>query len=63
MFSSRQSDLAALTDDYRTDPPFSTAYSIIVSRESVRIIELVLASLNDLEIFAYDIGDAYPNFK
>ena len=33
-----------------------------MSRESVRILFL-LASLNDLDIFAYDTGNAYLNAK
>ena len=37
-------------------------YSSVVSRESVSIAFL-LVLLNDLEIFAYDIGNAYLNAK
>ena len=43
-----------------TDPPESMTYSSVVSRESVRIIFLI-AALNDLDILAADIGNAYLN--
>ena len=43
-------------------PPSSITYSIVVSREIVRIVFL-LASLNDLDIFAFDIGNEYLNDK
>jgi Reverse transcriptase (RNA-dependent DNA polymerase) len=43
-----------------TDPPSSITYSSVVSRESVRIA-FVIAALNDLEIMAADIGNAYLN--
>ena len=38
----------------------SITYSSVISRDSVRIV-LTLASLNDCEIFACDIGNAYLN--
>ena len=43
-----------------TDPPQSMTYSSVVSRESVRIAFLI-AALNDLDILAADIGNAYLN--
>jgi hypothetical protein len=46
---------------HTTDPPPSVnTYSSVVSRESVRIAFLV-AALNDLDILAADIGNAYLN--
>jgi hypothetical protein len=41
-----------------TDPPTHITYSTVVSRDSVRMAFLI-AALNDLEIFAADIGNAY----
>lgn len=41
-----------------TDPPSSMTYSSIVSRDSVRIA-FTIAALNDLDIMAGDIGNAY----
>ena len=46
-----------VADVHTTAPPSSITYSIVVSRESVRI-EFILASLIDLDIFAFDIGNA-----
>ena len=43
-------------------PLSSITYSSVVSRESVRI-EFILEPLNDLNIFACDIGNAYLNEK
>ena len=43
-----------------TDAPVALCYSSVVSRDSVRIAFLV-ASLNDLDVFACDIGNAYLN--
>ena len=43
-----------------TEPPASITYSSVVSRDSVRIA-FVLAALNDLDIMACDIGNAYLN--
>ena len=43
-----------------TKPPSSLTYASVVSRESVRIAFL-LAALNDLDILAGDIGNAYLN--
>ncbi len=45
-----------------TDPPATSTYSSVVSRESVRIMFLI-AALNDLDIMAGDIGNAYLNAK
>ena len=43
---------------HTTDPPYSITYYSVVSRDSVRI-EFTLAALNNLEIRAADIGNAY----
>ena len=43
-------------------PPSSITYSSVVSKESVRITFL-LVSLNYLDIFSCDIGNAYLNTK
>ena len=43
-----------------TNNPSTITYSSVVSRDSVRITFL-LAALNNLEIFACDIGNAYLN--
>ena len=51
-----------MADGHTTAPPSSITYSSIVSRESVRI-EFLLESLNDLDIFTCDIGNAYLNSK
>ena len=45
---------------HTTETPASITYSSVVSRESVRIAFLV-AALNDLNVFAADIGNAYLN--
>jgi len=45
---------------HTTTDPDTTTYSSVVSRESVRIAFLI-AALNDLDIFAADIGNAYLN--
>jgi len=45
---------------HTTDTPDSTTYSSVVSQESVRIAFLI-AALNDLQIFAADVGNAYLN--
>ena len=51
-----------MTGGHTKAPPLSITYSSVVSRESVRI-EFLLVSLNDLDIFACDIGNAYLNAK
>ena len=43
-----------------TDPPASLTYASVVSRESVRIAFLI-AALNDLDILAGDVQNAYLN--
>ncbi|KAL7525855.1 hypothetical protein ACHAWF_001533, partial [Thalassiosira exigua] len=43
-----------------TDTPSTLTYSSVLSRDSVRIA-LLVAALNDLDIFACDIGNAYLN--
>jgi hypothetical protein len=45
---------------HMTDPPTTLTYSSVVSRDSIRIAFL-LAALNDLEILAADVGNAYLN--
>ena len=53
---------AKRADGHTTAPPSSITYSSVVLRESVSI-SFLLASLNDLDIFACDIGNAYINVK
>ena len=45
---------------HTTETPVGICYSSVVSRDSVRIAFLV-AALNDLDILATDIGNAYLN--
>lgn len=45
---------------HTTQPPDSITYSSVVARDSVRIAMLV-AALNDLDLCAADIGNAYLN--
>jgi hypothetical protein len=45
---------------HMTNPPSSLTYSSVVSRDSVRIA-FVLAALNDINLLATDIGNAYLN--
>ena len=49
-----------VADGHTTDAPSSITYSSVASRESVRIA-LLIAALNDLDISAGDIGNAYLN--
>jgi hypothetical protein len=42
------------------DPPESITYSSVVSQDSV-CIDFLLAALNDVDILATDIGNAYLN--
>ena len=49
-----------VADGHKTDAPASITYSSVVSRDSVRIC-LMAASLNGLNVFACDIGNAYLN--
>ena len=51
-----------VADGHTTAPPSSITYSSVVSRESVRL-KFLPASLNDLDIFSCDIGNAYLNAK
>ena len=43
-----------------TDPPTTLTYSSVVSRDSVRIAFLI-AALNDIDVLAADVGNAYLN--
>ena len=43
-----------------TEPPASITYSSVVSRDSVRLAFLI-AALNDLDVTACDVGNAYLN--
>ena len=43
---------------HMTEPPATLTYASVVSRESIRI-GLMLAALNDLDVFAADIQNAY----
>ena len=45
---------------HTTDTPASITYSSVVSRDSVRIA-LMITALNDIDVFAADIGNAYLN--
>ena len=45
---------------HTTNPPSSTTYSSVVSRDSVRIAFLI-AALHELDIWVADIGNAYLN--
>ena len=49
-----------VADGHKTKPPASITYSIVVSRDSVRVA-LPIASLNSLHVSACDIGNAYLN--
>jgi len=49
-----------VADGHKTKPPASITYSIVVSRDSVRIA-LTIACLNSLHVSACDIGNAYLN--
>ena len=51
-----------VADGYKIAPPSSIIYSNVVSKESVGIVFL-LASLNDLDIFACKIGNSNINDK
>ena len=45
---------------HMTDAPASLTYSSVVSRDSIRVAFLI-AALNDLDVLACDIGNAYLN--
>ena len=49
-------------DGHTNDPPSSITYSSVVSRDII-IIAFTLSALNDVEIRAADIGNAYVNAK
>ena len=51
-----------VADGPTTSPPSSIAYSSVMSRDSISIAFL-LASLNNLEIFSCEIGNAYLDAK
>eukprot|EP00957_Ditylum_brightwellii_P193879 14764817-Ditylum_brightwellii.AAC.1 len=44
----------------KTEAPASITYSSVVSRDSVKLAFLI-AALNDLDVLACDIGNAYLN--
>jgi len=46
--------------EHKTDPPKDPTYLSVVSRDSIRIAFLV-AALNDLDILAADVQNAYLN--
>jgi len=45
---------------HTTETPASSTYSSVMSRESIQVAFL-LAALNDLELFAANVGNAYLN--
>jgi hypothetical protein len=47
---------------HTTDTPASDAYSSVVSQDSVRLAFLI-AGLNDLDVLAWDVTNAYLNAK
>ena len=47
-----------VADGHKTDPPSSVTYSSVVSRDSVRLC-LLIAALNDIDIKAADVENAY----
>ena len=49
-----------VADGHKTEAPSSLTYSSVVSRDSVRIA-FMIAALNDLDVCACDIGNAYLN--
>ena len=49
-----------IADSYKTNILASITYSSVVSRDSVRIC-LIATSLNGLNVFAYNIRNAYLN--
>jgi hypothetical protein len=56
--SSMMEDLWLVADDHLTDIPLESLYSGVVSKRGFRIV-LFLAELNNLEIWATDIGNAF----
>ena len=55
-------DARLVADGHTIAPSSSITYSSVVSREIVRIA-FIIASLNDLDIFACDKGNANLNAK
>ena len=51
-----------VSSGHTTDPPSSIMYYCVLSKYSVIIVS-TLATLNDVEIRASDIGNAYSNTK
>ena len=49
-----------VTGGHQMDPPKESVYSSVISKDSVRII-LTIAALNDLDILAADMQNAYLN--
>ena len=47
-----------VADGHKTEPPSSVTYSTVVARDSVRIC-LTIAALNNLDVLAADIENAY----
>ena len=47
---------------YMNDVPAHTAYSLVISRETVRICFMV-AALNDLDVMMGDVGNAFIQSK
>ena len=45
---------------HMTDPPVSITYSSVVSRDSARMA-FILATLNDIDVYADDIDNSYLN--
>ena len=62
MYGKFTRNVILVADGHPTAPPSSITYSSVVSRESVGIVFL-LASLNDLDIFACDIVNTYLRSK
>lgn len=58
MYFTRKACLVA--GGHKTAPPTQLTYSSVVSRESVRM-GFLLAALNDVDIVAADVGNAYLN--
>ena len=49
-----------VTGGHKTDPPKDMTYPSVVSRESV-LLAFLIAALNDLEVLAGDVQNAYLN--
>ena len=49
-----------VAEGHQMDPPKESVYSSIISKDSVRII-LMIAALNNLDILAADVQNAYLN--